>query len=95
MPEQSFARGKGCPVVGFVVASQPDGAALALHSGLLDLQVAKGLRLDRKLVRKAVALRPPLLVVRGAYNFANTPPVCKLVLVAGEGADDTKSLFGC
>jgi hypothetical protein len=43
-----------------------DGAALALDGGLLDLQVGEGLRLDRELVGKAVALRLPPFVVRGA-----------------------------
>jgi hypothetical protein len=32
---------------------QNDGATLALHSGLLDLQVGEGLRLDSDLVGKA------------------------------------------
>jgi hypothetical protein len=40
--------------------------ALALHSGLLDLQVGEGLRLDRELVGKTIALGLPSFVVRGA-----------------------------
>jgi hypothetical protein len=43
-----------------------DGAPLALDGGLLDLQVGKGLRLDRELVGKVVALGLSSLVVRGA-----------------------------
>jgi hypothetical protein len=43
-----------------------DGATLALHRGFLDLQVGEGLRLDGKLVGKAVALGLPSLVVRSA-----------------------------
>ena len=43
-----------------------DGAALALHSGLLDLQVDEGLRVNRELAGKAVALGLPSFVVRGA-----------------------------
>jgi hypothetical protein len=43
-----------------------DGAALALHSGLLNLQVGEGLSLNRKLIGKAVALGVPSFVVRGA-----------------------------
>jgi hypothetical protein len=43
-----------------------NGATLALHSDLLDLQVGEGLRLDRKLVGKAAALGLPSFVVRGA-----------------------------
>jgi len=37
-----------------------------LYSGLLDLQVGDGLRLDRELVGEAVALGLPSFVVRGA-----------------------------
>ena len=40
--------------------------ALALHRGLLDLQVGEGLRLDRELVGKAVALGLPSFVLRRA-----------------------------
>jgi hypothetical protein len=47
-----------------------DGAAPALHNGLLDLQVGGGLRLDRELVGEAVALGPPSLVIRGAEQRA-------------------------
>ncbi len=36
-----------------------DLPTLALHRGLLDLQVGKGLRLDRELVGKAVAIGLP------------------------------------
>jgi len=43
-----------------------DRATHGLHRGLLDLQVGEGLCLDRELVRKAVALGLPSLVVRGA-----------------------------
>jgi len=43
-----------------------DDATLALHSGLLDLQIGEGLRLDRELVGKVVALGLSSLVVRGA-----------------------------
>jgi hypothetical protein len=43
-----------------------DSTTLALHSGLFDLQVGEGLRLDRELVREAVALGLPPFVVRGA-----------------------------
>ena len=39
---------------------------VAVDLGLLDLQVGEDLRLDRKLVGKAVALGLPSLVVRGA-----------------------------
>jgi hypothetical protein len=43
-----------------------DGAAFTLDGGLLNLQVSEGLRLDRELVGKAVALGLSSLVVRGA-----------------------------
>ncbi len=43
-----------------------DGATLAIHSGLLNLQVGECVRLDRELVGKAVALGLPSFVVRGA-----------------------------
>ena len=49
-----------------VAVGRLDNAPLALHSGLLDLQVGQRLRLDRKLVGKAVALGLPSFVVRGA-----------------------------
>ncbi len=62
---------RGGPAV--LTPPHPDGpqvrldlAPLALHSGLLDLQVGEGLRLDRELVREAVALGLPPFVVRGA-----------------------------
>jgi hypothetical protein len=47
-----------------------DGAAPALHNGLLDLQVSGGLRLDRELVGEAVALGSPSFVIRGAEQPA-------------------------
>jgi hypothetical protein len=50
-----------------------DGTTLALHSGLLDLQVGEGLGLDRELVGKAVALGLPSFVVRGAWRSATCP----------------------
>jgi hypothetical protein len=43
-----------------------DGTTLALRSGLLDLQVGEGLRLDLKPVSEAVALGLPSSVVRSA-----------------------------
>jgi Na+-driven multidrug efflux pump len=46
-----------------------DGATLALYSGL-NLQVGKGLRLDRKPVSEAVALGLPSFVVRSAERGA-------------------------
>jgi hypothetical protein len=42
-----------------------DLPALALDAGLFDLQVGKGLRLDRQPVSEAVALGLPSFVVRG------------------------------
>ena len=43
-----------------------NGAAFTLDGGLLDLQVGEGLRLDRELVGKTVALGLLSFVVRGA-----------------------------
>jgi hypothetical protein len=51
-----------------------DDATLALDGGLLDLQVGKGLCLDRKLIGKAVALRLPSSAVR-SLEIGNVPKV--------------------
>jgi hypothetical protein len=45
-----------------------DSTALAVHNSLLDLQVGEGLRLDRELVGKAVALGLPSFVRGGAIG---------------------------
>jgi hypothetical protein len=60
----------GGPEIGF------DGATFALHSGLLDLQIGEGLRLDRNprrcrlvaaLERRSVLSAPALLMKRFAF----------------------------
>jgi hypothetical protein len=48
-----------------------DLPALAIYGGLLDLQVGKGLRLDRELVSKAVALGLPSFFSAEPSRFAS------------------------
>ncbi len=57
----------------FDLKDDADGnpTALALHSGLLDLQVGEGLRFNCELFGKAVALGLPPFVVRGAEQRAD------------------------